>query len=111
MNTSLSLREKFSSILASICTSESGTIPNAEMFVDQSSIYWMVDFGDEMRYLWIADHSGIDDYIDGDHLIVDAPKAASNEEIGVQGTIWLNVDFNIPFYVSDFERRIETITL
>jgi hypothetical protein len=97
------LREKLLSEINSYDSIE----PNVKMFIDQSSIFWLSDSG---HYVHIADHKGLDDdYIDRDHLIVDAPKAVSNEGVGPQGVVWMNQDFNSPFRISDFTQKIATI--
>lgn len=79
--------------------------PNVQMFVDNSSIYWVSKDG---QFVWMADHRGIADYIDENHRIV---EEKTPEGVGSEGVYWMNSDFEAPFHISDFFTQIETINV
>lgn len=79
--------------------------PDVTMFVDQSAIFWLSESG---HYVHIADHSGIDAYVDADHAI---EERKTSEGVGGQGVIWMNGDFENPYHISDFTSKIETINI
>lgn len=80
--------------------------PNVQMFVDESSIFWVTKSG---YFVWIQDHNGINDYIDEKHEMQDLNKEDFQEGVGTYGVFWLNQDFESPFHISDFLERIESI--
>lgn len=83
-------------------TSEGGL----QMFVDHRGIYWASISG---HFVHVADHNGIDDYVDADHAIIDTP--GNPEGVGAMGIFWLNEDFNNPFSIAEIAEKVNNITL
>lgn len=79
--------------------------PNVQMFVDSSSIFWVSKDG---RFVWMADHTGINEYTNDEHQIV---EEKTPEGVGNEGVYWMNGDFESPFHISDFLARIETVNV
>ena len=80
--------------------------PNVKMYVDSSSIFWMVE---DDTFLFISDHSGILEYIDETHHIIE--NYANGEGVGVDGVIWNNLDFENPFHISEFQEAVNTVNI
>lgn len=79
--------------------------PRAKMFVDASSIFWVTR---NNHFVWMAEHSGINNYIDGSHPLV---TEQTPEGVGSEGVWWNNGDFESPFHITDFLARIETVNV
>jgi len=98
---------KLSKILNEEITATELTEPDVLMFVDESSIYWVSKDG---YYVWMSDHDGISGYTNETHKIEDRRYSEkSTEGVGQTGVYLLNQNFNSPFHVSDFEKRIGEI--
>jgi hypothetical protein len=79
---------------------------NVQMFIDESAnIFWVSKEG---RYIWMMQDSSYLAYIDENHIEV---NEKSPEGAGNTGVYWNNEDFNNPFHITDFEKRISTITI
>jgi hypothetical protein len=79
---------------------------NVRMFIDESAnIFWVSKEG---RYIWMMQDSSYLAYIDENHIEVNekSPVGVCNT-----GVYWNNEDFNNPFHITDFEKRISTITV
>ena len=79
--------------------------PNVTMYIDSSSIYWVID---DETFLFIQGHEGIEDYIDENHKLEEGVKA---EGVGFEGVYWNNLHFNSPYHISYFEESIETVNI
>jgi len=80
--------------------------PNAQMFVDRSSIFWVSKEG---HYVWMNEHQGIDDYIDEKHVLEYEQSRA--EGVNNEGVFWMNSDFESPYHILDFLKRIDTVNV
>lgn len=79
------------------------TEPSVKMWIDQSGIFWLSETSGPV---WMADHSGIGDYIDEQHQV---EHRQMPEGVGNEGVEWMNGDFENPFHISDFLAQIQTI--
>lgn len=100
----MNLSETLTKEIAAADASTVGTEPNVLMFVDNNSIFWVTK---DDRYIWLSDHSGINEYIDDTHK-VEARKSWA-EDVNSEGVYWMNGGFESPFHISDFEKVIENI--
>ncbi len=83
--------------------------PNVQMFVDQSAIFWVTKDG---YYVWMSEHSGIDDFLDETHIEEDRRHTDKKTEVvGLSGVYWMNQDFQAPYRIRDFEERINQINV
>lgn len=94
---------KLSKILSEEINSYDSVSPNVKIFVDSSSLFWVTK---DNEFIWLQDHSGIDNYIDENHIQVEGknPEGVNNE-----GVYWMNEDFENPFHITDFTDRIAEI--
>lgn len=77
--------------------------PTVKMWVDKSSIFWL---SENQGPIWMADHKGLFGYINSP---ADIEYRQMPEGVGNEGVEWVNSDFESPFHISDFERRIKEI--
>jgi len=81
--------------------------PKVTMFVDESAIFWVTN---DSEFVWMQNHSGIDEFVDNDHAMEDRRYTdKSTEGVGNIGVYWNNSDFSSPYHISDYNNRIAQI--
>lgn len=110
---------QLSKVLTEEINAYDSTEPNVKIFVDESAIFWV---SKDEHFVWLQDHTGLSgpdvienddenkewnpDYVNETHKVVDEKMP---EGVGNYGVYWMNEDFENPFHISDFTKRIATI--